>query len=356
MSWLARLFRRSEPRETRAAGSGFTAEIMAARESYIAGRSGLGELTATVQGCVSLWEGALALAEVRGTELLQPSVLALCARSLALRGEAVFIIGDDRLIACSDWDLRTRDGIPTAYRVSVSEAGGGTTRTALAAEVLHVRLAADPVAPWTGQAPLRRAAITAELLHALEDALREVFADAPLGSQVVPMPEQPEVDSEALARQFRAKRGRVLLRESVQVTAAGGPAPAQDWRPSPLSPTLRDAMAVESLDAARAALCNAFGVLPALLSGSATGPVVREAQRHLASWTLAPVAALIAEEASDKLGQPVAIDVHTPLQAFDAGGRARALSGVVQALALAKDAGLAPEDVAAAMKFAGVSE
>ena len=41
--------RRAEPVETRAAMSGFTAEIMAARESYISGRRGIAELTATVQ-------------------------------------------------------------------------------------------------------------------------------------------------------------------------------------------------------------------------------------------------------------------------------------------------------------------
>ena len=59
---------------------------------------------------------------------------------------------------CSDWDLRTRDGKPTAYRVSVSEAGGGTTETALAGEVLHLRIGADPAAPYYGTAPLKRAA------------------------------------------------------------------------------------------------------------------------------------------------------------------------------------------------------
>ena len=32
-----------------------------------------------------------------------------------------------------------------------------------------------------------------------------------------------------------------------------------------------------------------------------------------------------------------------PLQAFDAGGRARAMAGVIQALAMAKEAGVDPE-------------
>ena len=37
-----------------------------------------------------------------------------------------------------------------------------------------------------------------------------------------------------------------------------------------------------------------------------------------------------------------------PLQAYDAGGRARALATIIVALARAKEAGVAPGDVAAA--------
>lgn len=139
--------------EKRSAAIGFTAEIMAARESYISGRSGVGELTATVQTCVSLWENAFAIADVTGAPVLNRRTMALAARGLALRGEALFLIDGDTATPCSDWDLSTRNGRPAAYRVTVSEAGGGTTRTVLAAEVLHFRIGADPVAPWTGSAP-----------------------------------------------------------------------------------------------------------------------------------------------------------------------------------------------------------
>ena len=41
-------FRRKEAVETRATGSGYTAEIMAAREAYISGRQGIGELLGDV--------------------------------------------------------------------------------------------------------------------------------------------------------------------------------------------------------------------------------------------------------------------------------------------------------------------
>ena len=71
---------------------------------------------------------------------------------MALRGEALFLIDDDGLIPASDWDLSTRNGVPTAYRLSISEAGGGRARTALAGEVLHLRVGADVAAPYYGQA------------------------------------------------------------------------------------------------------------------------------------------------------------------------------------------------------------
>ena len=348
---LGWLFKRK--RETRAA-SGFTAEVMAARQSYISGQRGLAELTATVQGCVSLWEGGLSMAEVKGTDLLTPLSLSLTARALALRGEALFVIRDDRLVAASDWETTTRDGIPRAYRVTIPETGGGTTETALAAEVLHIRIGSDPVTPWAGRSPLSRASLTAGLLHVLEDALSDVYESAPLGSQITPMPENPEVNNERLGASFRGKRGRVLLRESVQVTAAGGPTPSVDWKPSDLSPDLSRSMTAESLEAARHAILTVYGVLPALMDAGTTGPLVREAQRHLATWQLQPIAGLIAQEAGQKLGEPVQIDLMTPLQAYDAGGRARALSGVLEALAAAKTAELTPEQIAAALTFAGV--
>lgn len=330
--------------EKRSAASGFTAEVMQMREAYISGRRGLADLTSTAQSCVSLWEGGFGLASVTGTDVLDRSTMAMIGRSLALRGEAVMLIRD-RLIPCSDWDLRTKNGEPVAYRVSIPEAGGGTTQTALAGEVLHVRIGADSAAPWIGQAPLRRSSLSAGMLHAVESALSEVFEMAPLGSQVVPMPEQAETDSTALASSFRGQRGRVLLRESVAVTAAGGPAPAVDWRPSSLSPDLEKSMAVEALQAARDAVLQCYGVLPGLFNPATTGPLVREAQRHLATWTLQPIAGLIAEEASNKLGGAVSIDCVTPMGAVDHGGRARAFGAIVAALAQAKESGLSESDV-----------
>ncbi|KGB81970.1 hypothetical protein JT55_10490 [Rhodovulum sp. NI22] len=335
-------FKRKREIETRSAASGFTADVIAAREAYVSGQRGIAELTATAQSCISLWEGGLSLADVSGTDLLDRRSLALSARALSLRGEAVFLIRETGLVPCSDWDLRTRDGKPTAYRVSISESGGGRTETALAGEVLHFRTGCDVSAPYYGTSPLKRSQLTAGMLNAVETALAEVFENAPIGTQIIPFPESAETDMEVLARGFRGNRGRVVLRESVQVTAAGGPGPMQDWKPNDLTPNLQQLMTRDTLQAARDSINAAFGVLPGIFNYNGNGPMVRESQRHLAQWTLQPLAEMMAEECSDKLGNEIILDVMRPLQAFDAGGRARALSAIVQTLALAKEAGVDP--------------
>jgi hypothetical protein len=330
-------FKKEKP-ETRAIGSGFTADVMAARHAYITGTTGLAELTATVQSAVALWEGGLSLADVSGTDLLSRNVLALTARSLALRGESVWLIEEGGLVPASDWDLSTRFSKPSAYRLSLPEIGGGTTRTALAGEVLHFRIGVDQGSPWIGTSPLRRASLSAGLLHAVETALADVYQNAPLGSQIVPMPESPQSDLEAIGRGFAGRRGRVMLRESVMVTAAAGPAPQADWKPQQVTPDIKGMVPIEMIREARQSVLGVFGLLPAFDSQMLMGPMAREIQRHLAQWCLQPIAGLIAEEASDKLGEAVEIDVMRPLQAFDGGGRARALTGIVEAMAKAKEA------------------
>jgi hypothetical protein len=46
---------------------------------------------------------------------------------------------------------------------------------------------------------------------------------------------------------------------------------------------MQKTMASQSHEHAKAAILNMFGILPALMSVNTTGPLVREAQRHLAT-------------------------------------------------------------------------
>jgi hypothetical protein len=346
---LLDIFRRRDANlhvsETRSSGANYTTQIVAARASYLAGGSDVAELTSTVQACISLWEAALSGADVIGTTYLDRRTMALCARSLALRGEFVALIKPDMLLPCADWDLSTVNGVPRAYRVSISEAGGGRSETVLAGEVLHVRIGSDPVAPWHGTPPLRRSALSANLLHELESALRDTWRDAPVGSQVLPLPDSNPDDMAAMRSAIRGRHGSTLIVEGVAQATAAGMNPQLGQRREDLTPDLKRAEAAIHLEAARGAIALAFGVLPALLNPSTTGPMVRESQRHLAQWTLEPLCKLIAEEASEKLGGAVQIDVVRPLQAFDVGGKARAVLALV-------NAGLPPE---AALKLVDVT-
>ncbi len=342
--------RRAEPVETRALAMGYTADLVAARAEWLSGRSCTAELTATVQSCVSLWEAGFTLADVTGTDLLDRRSLAMLARSLALRGESLFLIRD-RLMPVTDWDMKTRDGEPTAYRVSVSEVGGGRSQTALAAEVLHVRIGSSPVTPWAGTSPLHRASLSAELLQQVEGALRDVWRDAPIGSQIIPLPDSSSEDMAALRRSFRGARGQSLVIEGVAQATAAGMNPQLDKKVEGLTPDLQRAMTTETLEAARDAILMSYGVLPGLLNRSTTGPLVREAQRHLAQLVLQPLALIVAEEATAKLGQPVTLDVVRPMQAYDHGGKARAFATMLGALAEAKAAGLDVQTIKDAESF-----
>ena len=336
--------------ETRAVAPGYTAAIMAARESWISGASNMGELTAAVQTSVGLWEGCLSLSDVTGTDLLSRRDMALAGRALALRGEAVFLIRD-QLVPAIDWDVSTRNGTPRAYRLMIPEAGGGRAETVLAPEVLHFRIGCDTATPWVGSGPLRRAPLSAQLLHELETSLRDTFRDAPLGSQIVPVPEGSADDMDALRSGFRGRRGATLVIEGVAQSVAAGMHPQLGKAPDQLSPQLDKTLADKLLADAKDAVFGAFGILPGLMNRSTTGPMVREAQRHLAQIVLQPVANLMAEECTAKMGATVAIDVVRPAQAFDHGGKARALGTMLKAMAEAKAAGLDDKTVADALQF-----
>lgn len=351
LGWIKNRLRPNEVGETRSSGSGYTAQVMAARDSYISGRRGVAELTATVQSCISLWEGGFAMADVTGTDLLTRQNMAMLARGIALNGDAVFLITDLGLVPATDWEVTTRDGRPRAYRLSIPEAGGGRTVTALAAEVLHLRIGSDNLTPWIGTAPLRRSSLTGGMLHAVEAALAETFENAPLGSLIVPLPDTGTEDMATMRASFKGQRGSTMVVEGVAQATAAGMNPNIGQKPDQLSPDLSKSQTEQTLSAAREGIGMAYGVLPSLLNRSATGPVIREAQRQLAIWTLQPIAALLADEATSKLGTEVTIDTIRPLQAFDAGGRARALSVIIKTMAEAKEAGIPPADVSGAMRM-----
>lgn len=192
---------------------------------------------------------------------------------------------------------------------------------------------------------MRRAALSANMLHEIEAALRDTYRDAPIGSQIVPLPDGSPEDMAAMRTAFRGRRGSTLVVEGTAQATAAGMNPQQGQRREDLTPSLDKAQAVQMMAAAQGTISQAFGVLPAMHTSAATGPVIREAQRHLAQWTLEPISKLIAEEATAKLGGMVSIDVVRPLQAFDVGAKARAFSAIIGAMTEAQAAGIDPAPV-----------
>ena len=152
--------------------------------------------------------------------------MALIARSLALRGEFVGVIGSDGITPASDWDVATRNGRPVAYRVGIPEAGGGRTETLLAAEVLHVRIGSDPVAPWTGHAPLRgrpspRTSCTRSRRRCA------TFTGTRLSAlRFFPFPMARPTTWQAMRGAFRGRRGGTLVVEGVAQAVAAGMHPS----------------------------------------------------------------------------------------------------------------------------------
>ncbi|MDO9527092.1 MAG: hypothetical protein Q7J57_16390 [Gemmobacter sp.] len=67
------------------------------------------------------------------------------------------------------------------------------------------------------------------------------------------------------------------------------------------------------------------------------------------SRALQSLAELLAKAASANLGAAVMIDVGRALQAFDVGGRARALAAIIEALGRGKERGLSPEQMESAL-------
>ncbi len=347
---MLKWFRRDKPEQRSVGAEGYTALALLARAEAITDAGA--DLSGVVAGCANLWANGLAMA-VTDCDLLTPDVLMAMGRQLASEGNSVWHVTPMGLVPVSEYDLTTEDGRPKGYRLTIPDIRGSSQITALAGEVLHIRIGADARAPWQGIAPLRRAQISAGLLNATEVALAETFRDAPIGSKVLGMPESSTQANNQLAQSFRGKHGRVLVRDS-STLYAGSQGQPDDWRPADLTPNLRDSMAVESLRAARDAVCHVYGVLPALMNDQAAGPVIREAQRHLATWVLAPIAKLIAYEVKTKTGEAAEVDVFTGLGAFDVGGAARAMGAIVSALAEAKAANLTPDEVKLAATVSGV--
>ena len=139
-----------------------------------------------VEAIASAWERAFAAAVASGgrSGALSPDVLGLLGRSLALRGEALFVIdvgagGSLLLSPASWWDVRGRSDSSTwSYRAQVTGPDWSRDLVRPGSGVLHFVIGASASRPWRGCSPLLSAArsLGGSVEAAVRAELRKVAA------------------------------------------------------------------------------------------------------------------------------------------------------------------------------------
>ena len=265
------------------------------------------------------WARGLATATVepqtRRTAALTPLTCATIARRLARNGEylAVLDVRDGRLALDEAWEWFVT-GRPRRdswiFRVTQSGPSFTETRTLPADEVCLVRYAWFPEQPWRGASPAAFASNGA----ALSGGIDATLAGESLGPSGYCMPvsdlgSDAEDDSADPFTKMRAElaslRGGLTLAPTQKDALGRGndAAPASDYEskrfgfhpPDTIEPLRRQAL-VDAL--------AAFGIPGAMVDERSAAAAYREAARTFRESTLPALAAIIAEQVGEQIGQP----------------------------------------------------
>ena len=297
--------------------------------------------TAAVQFALGLTSRAFMVAEVMpltpDTTQLTPELLAMTARELLARGNAVFEMlrgaraGGLTLLPVPGFEI---DGglLPSQWVYALKwfdQNENEILRVARQDAVIHVRYGATALAPWYGQSPLVAAGMDAKVLANIVNRLGD-DASTPV-AHIIPMPDgATESQRQAAARDVSAARGGVTFPETTKGGIGQGPqaAPGRDFEPRRVGPA-PDANALALQDSAAMALLRALGIPPGLYSGS--GGASREAYRQFYAITCNPLARLIEAELRVKFNLPELTISLDDLAAIDITAKSRALQGFVAA-------------------------
>ena len=111
--------------------------------------------------------------------------------------------------------------------------------------------------------------------------------------------------------------------------AGTSPSPIKDWEPNSISPDIRGmGDVVPQHEAIADSIRSSFGIPPGIFGRSTPGNSIRESLRHMSFATLQPIADMLGEEFSVKLGTAVEIDVVSAFGVSDFVARARALATI----------------------------
>lgn len=331
IGWFTRA---SIPRRRFPEAGGYADQSLAGIEANVRGDRLAIEATGVVQSCANLWEMAGRGAEIRSqSALVDRPLLAYLFRSLALRGEFLAAIRDDVLAPLTAWDTVTRGGRPVAFRGQVVESQGNAPyETLLAGEAVHALINPMIETPWMGQSPLRGANLSAKLVTTIEKALLNNWS-GPVGSKILP---HPELNDEKLNELQRAtnptlapRQGATLFAKAVRLLSGTSPTPMQDWEAKSVSPDISGlGDHVAQHEAVADSIRSAYGIPPGIFGRSTPGNSIRESLRHMSFATLQPIADMLGDELSAKLGSAVEIDVVSAFGVSDFVARARALATI----------------------------
>ena len=147
-------------------------------------------------------------------------------------------------------------------------------------------------------------------------------------------PQDNPLASDNLAEVIRTARGRTLLPETTADNWNGDPnarPPRRDFEPQRLGADPPQAL-IQLRRHVEDSVLGCYGVPSPLGPGGLTdGTAAREGARRLWTLTVQPLAAVIAEELTRVLEQPVSLDYGRPSGMADLAARARAVGALAKA-------------------------
>ena len=282
-----------------------------------------------------------------GASLLDAPALALAARALVVRGNAVFGLADGLARIAASYELTGDRPDPESWSYQLHETGptGTRTRTMAGSGVLHFRWRTDPRRPWRGRGLSEVAGLTTRTAAAAERQSGDHAAIR--GHSLVPTPPQRFSSETALrdADTGNIRLSEILSRSGGELVMVPGSTPIssgavsspRNFQASSTAPPGDQARNELRRDAMKDLLAAA-GLPPSLLMAGSDA-AAREAQRMAAAW-LRSMAAVMASEIQSKTG--LVIDIEFPLPPADTVSRTRALKGMV-------DAGVSLDDALSAV-------
>ena len=265
---------------------------------------------AIVETCVGLIAGPFMVCQVQGYPI---SLITLhtMARDALLCGNSVWAIntssGALRLERASKFEVvgNSPDPDDWMYDLELKAPKATIKRRLPAASVVHIRLNPTASAPWVGKAPWQSASLTADAMANLERATKEEgnlaagrIWTAPDGSS------QGQLN--AMAASIAALRGGYqVVAESTsqnfgQGAGRGSPAPAQDWKPNSTGPNFPQSN-VLMRPQIEASIAGAYGIGGGVVSVNTSAGALGAIKRLAFLNKTLPLAALLAEELSEKL-------------------------------------------------------